>query len=169
MSLINLDQNATVSSIYNIIHDNSNNILDKFVEFINDKVDIDDIDDYLNEFKELYKNNNNLKLKKKKKDIKGETNPSVYNHFIKYKISTMDKHSGSEKGSYMTAAGDLWKSSDEGQYYKRRAKEIKEENNDITNKDIFDMIKNEWDEEHNVKKTKTPSKKSKKKNDSDTD
>jgi hypothetical protein len=145
MTSINLDQSATVSSIYNIIHENTNTVLDKFIEFITNKVEIEEIDDYVNEFKELYKNTNNLKLKKKKKDVKGETNPSVYNHFIKYKISTMEKKSGGEKGSYMTAAGDLWKSTNEGKYYKRRAKDIKQENLDILNKDVFDIIKKEWD------------------------
>lgn len=161
---MSFDQSKYVSSICSIINDINNNVLDEFGSFLSTKIDLDTetIEEYIIEFKELLEKSkylNNAKLKKTaikgkgkdtgvKKQKKG--NPSIYNLFIRFKISSADKQVGAEKGTYMNIASDLWKNSEEGKFYKKRATELKNENKELDNQEIFDIIKDEWNKENGI-------------------
>ena len=152
---MSISQGKTVNSLIKTVNDNNVNIINEFVEFLNTKVEIDDIDKFSSEFLESVKINC-LKQKKQKKET---SNPSVYNHFMKYKMSDLSKDVEVEKGDRMKLVSSMWKNTDEGKYFNERSKQIKSDNSALLNADVFDMIKTEWETNNKVCITEKKSKK----------
>lgn len=138
---MSVSQSKTVNSLIKIVNDNTTNIINEFVEYLNTKVEIEDIEEFATEFLDSVKVAS-LKQKKQKKE---SSNPSVYNHFMKYKMSDLSKDNEVEKGDRMKMVSTMWKDTDEGKYFNGRAKQIKKDDKTVLNVDVFDMIKTEWE------------------------
>lgn len=77
------------------------------------------------------------------KKIKKTREPTFYNLFTR-NHTVIPKESG--RGMYAKAMAELWKESEEGQFFSEKCKELKKENPDKSNEQIYEMVNKKWQE-----------------------
>lgn len=77
------------------------------------------------------------------KKIKKTREPTFYNLFTR-NHTVIPKESG--RGMYAKAMAELWKESEEGQFFSEKCKELKKENPDKSNEQIYKMVNKKWQE-----------------------
>jgi hypothetical protein len=73
--------------------------------------------------------------------IKKTREPTFYNIFTKNHIAN-PKESG--RGMYAKAMAELWKDTEEGQFFSKRCNEMKKENKEMSNVEIYNLVNREW-------------------------
>lgn len=166
--MASLNHTLTLQNICDTVFKSNVAVIDSFTTFLKTKVEIENFDSFVDEFKEaLHKSTftfygekidekTEQKPKKKatsktkipKNEEKKEKNPSIYNLFVSDHIKNMDKKTGNMgRGDHMKVISNLWNNSDEGHFFAKRAQEIKKENTTLTNAVVYDMVKKEWNED----------------------
>lgn len=165
--MASLNHTLTLQNICDTVFKSNAAVIDSFATFLKAKVEIEDFDSYIDEFKEaLHKSTftfygetiDEKTEKKTKKKVaiktkilangeKKEKNPSIYNLFVSDHIKNMQKNTGTMgRGDHMKIISNLWNNSDEGHFFAKRAQEIKKENTTLINAEIYDIVKKEWTE-----------------------
>lgn len=84
---------------------------------------------------------------KKAKDgevkVKKTREPTFYNIFTKRHVVSVNE---AGRGMYAKAMGELWRESEEGQFFSERCAEVKKENKEKSNLEIYNLVEKEWQE-----------------------
>lgn len=126
--------NQTIKAFNGIIRKQNVSILQKYSEFIEEKLELTNIKDLVNEFMEL----NNPGSKKK-------INPSVFNYYVK-DYTQRNEIKGKDA---LIKASESWKNSAKGVFIKEKAKEVKEENPTFSNEEIYNRASELYENESN--------------------
>lgn len=128
----------------------------EFVDFLKSKIDFDDTEDIDNELESFLSSKNYEKASSSSSSSdnsnKKKREPTFYILFMKN--IKVDKTCG--KGEYMKSVANMWKNSEKGQFLSERCVELKKENNEMSNENIYNIAESEWTE---MEKNKSNSKK----------
>lgn len=82
-----------------------------------------------------------VEAEEKPEVVKKTREPTFYNIFTKNHIVTPTE---SGRGMYSKAMAELWKESDEGKFFSQRCTELKKENKEKSNVEIYNLVNREW-------------------------
>lgn len=153
-----MDFTNFTKDIQDAITKNANDIIDSFANFLTGKIEIEDIQSYIKEFKDEYFNNIKMPKRayKKKEKVSKEDLPtenkektkrklSIYNIFVSKHRHVFQENKETNSGKkFMSVISQYWRESDEGKFFAIENPKIQKQYPEKSIEEIYNIIEDMW-------------------------